>query len=595
MNSRPWFKAPKSEVNKYVIDYVRGIERNQSDVFDRFLKLQYLYDPNSPSGTSDGLMENIKQVGVVQENAIASNVDTIAAVLAGSEIRARYMTDDADWSEQRKAKWLEWYTDGLLAKFEILTKCVFSTKYGTALKGNGINKVYYDSWKEIHVEPVQPDDIIVDDRECRRGSWTPQLHHRVKTSRNQLISAFPDNESDIETAQTTRDWNKWAGYMPLEVDEIITIESWYLPIGVKGRKGYVPGRHTIVIDNCDLVDEPYHKKHFPFAVNRWSDRPDSWYGIGLAERIIGHQRALNKRNWQIDRQLDNNAVPVTYVRLADANLAVKTINRVGTVVPYKADPPVTIIPPAVSPETYRSRIDIRESASEETGISRMAVHATKPAGIDSGVALREYKDQTTQRFTIQEKAFERFVLDTILLVLECCKELGDDAPVTVRRTKFGSRKIDWSDVDMGDVKIQIMAASSVTKTPAGRTQFVLELAQGGIISQDSARRLLDHPDIDAELSLYTAALEAIEEQIEQIADGNVVVPEAYDNLSMAVWRGQQKYLEWRSGGAPEDVLEGLRQYIVLAADMKAMQAQPAPEAMGATPQTQLAPEATGLV
>jgi hypothetical protein len=34
---------------------------------------------------------------------------------------------------------------------------------------------------------------------------------------------------------------------------------------------------------------------------------------------------------------------------------------------------------------------------------------------------------------------------------------------------------------------------------------------------------------------------------------------------MVVWRGQREYLKWRDDGAPEDVLENLRQYVVTAA------------------------------
>jgi hypothetical protein len=95
----------------------------------------------------------------------------------------------------------------------------------------------------------------------------------------------------------------------------------------------------------------------------------------------------------------------------------------------------------------------------------------------------------------------------------------------------------------------------------------MEFAQAGIISTDQARRLLGHPDLEAELSLYTAALEAIEHSLDQIADGNAIMPEPYDNHEMAVWRSQREYLKWRDDGAPEGILESLRQYIVTAAWM----------------------------
>lgn len=616
MGNECWWDAESGTAHKVIFQYVQAVEREQSDLYDRFLKLLTLYDPNAPNigeGRRGG-----EQLGLVQENVIASNVDTVAAVVAATDIRARFMTDDADWSTQRRAKRLELYAEQLGIDLDLLTKCRLAFKMGAALKGTGLLKIYVDRWDEIRVDHVLPDDVIVDERECQNGGSPRQLHQRSSMARRELIAQFPEHEEAIHRAQKTAGQGfsgstRWAGYRLIENDDIVVVESWRLPYGRKGRKGYLPGRHVISIDGADLLDEPWHKEVFPFARVVWSERANGWYGISLAERIAGHQRALNKRNWQIDRQLDLSAVPITYVDQADASLAVKAVNRAGTIVPVKGQRPVTVIPPAVSGEIYKSRDDLKQSAHDESGVSRMTAHAAKPGGLDSGAALREYRDATTQRFALQEKAFERFVLDAIWLVLDCCKDLGESAPSVVRKSPFGPRTIEWGDVDMDEVRVQIQAASNMSRTPAGRTQFVMELAQGGIISTDTARRLLGHPDVAREMSLYTSALEAIEEQIESIADGEIVVPEPFDNHAMIVWRGQAQYLLWRAAGAPEDVLEALRQYVVLAAHMMAEKetgpansnaAMPVDPGMPALPGgppvndqmvSAMAPEAVGLV
>jgi hypothetical protein len=614
MSNKPWWKSDEGQAHKVVFEYVQAVEREQADIYDRFVKLTHLYDPNAPN-TGDNRRGN-EQLGMVQENVIASNVDTVAAVVASTDIRARFMTDDADWSTQRRAKRLELYAEQIGIDLGVQAKCRLGFKMGAALKGTALVKVYVDQWKQIQVDSVLPDDIIVDERECQNGGKPRQMHQRMMVSREELCAQFPDYDAEIERAQRSgvglSATNRWAGYRSVENDDVVVVESWRLPFGKRGSKGYTPGRHTITIDGADLLDEEWHKPHFPFAVMRWSERANAWYGISLAERIAGHQRALNKRNWQIDRQLDLGAVPITYVDLADANLAIKAVNRAGTIVPIKGNRPQTVIPPAVSGEIYKSRDDLKQSAHDESGVSRMAAHASKPAGLDSGVALREYRDATTQRFALQEKAFEQFVLDTIVLVLDCCKDLGEAAPTVVRKGQFDRKMIEWSEVDMGEVRVQIQAASTLSRTPAGRTQLVMELAQAGIVSTDTARRLLGHPDLARELSLYTSALEAIEEQIEQIADGEIVVPEPFDNHQMIVWRGQAQYLLWRAAKAPEDVLEALRQYVVLAAHMiaskekqaandQAMMAGPTMPALpgGAPANDQavsaMAPEAMGLV
>lgn len=553
-------------MHKTVFDYVSNVERQQFDVFNRFVQLEALYDPNTPN--SPGAVDTGDAVGLVIENVIASNVDTVTAAIAATDVRPRFMTDDGDWTTQRTAESLGWYAEGLGKLLNVSAACQTAFKEA-AKKGTGIVKVYVDGFDEIRVEHVRVDDIIVDEAECRNGGKPRQMHQRLaNVDRESLKAMFPEYEEQIDRAQTGRNWSRmWAGYRPIADDEIVAIESWKLPVGRKGHKGYIAGRHTITIDGCDLFDEPWHETSFPFACIVWSARTAGFYGISLSERIAGIQRSLNKMNWQVDRNLDHYAVPVTYVDMADASLAVQQISRIGTVVVTKGQRPTTQIPPANSPEVYQ-HIDRRKSASfEESGVNRMMAHGSKPAGLDSGAALRELRDQTTQRFAMQEKAFEQLVLDVYVLVVACAKSLGEAAPVVVRKAKFGPKKFKWSDVDMGEVRVQIAAASTLSRTPAGRYQTALEWAQAGVITTDEWRKLTQHPDLDHILSMYTQGMESVEADIEAIRDGHVVMPEPYGNLLLMTRAGQMAYLRDRDNKAPEEVLEGLRQYIVQAAYM----------------------------
>lgn len=563
-----WHNAEEGEVHKSVFQYVEGIERAQFDLFNRFVQLDELYDPNMPSSPGTALTAD-EAIGLVIENVIASNVDTVTAQIAANEVRPRYQTDDGDWTVQKTATMLEWYSEGLGKLYGVHKKCATAFKE-CSKKGTGIIKVYADAFDEVRVEHVRIDDIVVDDAECRNGGTPRQIHQRMtNVDREELKARFPEHEDAIEKAQTGRSWPRsWAGYRPVPDNSLVAIESWKLPIGRRGKTGYVPGRHTICIDGCDLVDEPYHKEGFPFAVIVWSERTTSFYGISLAERIAGIQRALNKRNWQIDCNLDHYAVPVTYVDMADANLQIQSISRIGTVVVTKGERPTTVTPQANGAEVYQNRIDMKNAAGEDAGVNRMASQGVVPAGIDSGVGVREARMTSTQRFAIQEKAFEQLLLDVHVLILDVCKDLGEAAPVINRKAKYGARKINWADVDMGDVKVQIAAASAIARTPAGRYQTALEWAQAGVISTDEWRRLTKHPDLDHILSLYTQGMESVERDLEAIVyDGLTVVPEPFGNLLLMSRMGQMAYLKYRDLNAPEEVLEALRQYAVLAADM----------------------------
>ncbi len=559
-DSALWWKAPKGHVNDAVFMAVRSMEEAQGEVFDRFVKLEVLYDPNTPiAHDSDDATAN------VSENTIASNVDSIAAAISTTDVRARVMTDGADWKTQRRARHLEWYAEEQKIKLGVMPKCRSAFKE-SAKKGNGLTKTSWRFNKPL-VEHVLVENIVVDPNECGDGRTPKQMHEWVTCDADELIARFPKFEREIENARRTgfrTGWRSSASRFVSASNDVRYLESYRLPVGVKGEPGYRAGRHTITISGQDLLDEKWEDDLFPYANLVWTERTTSWYGISGAERIAGIQRALNKRNWQIERQLEYGALPTTYVRPADANLAVKS-SRVGAIAVIRGDYPQTVTPTAVSAETYQSRLQLRDAASEEFGQSRMATHAAKPAGVDSGVALREYRDQSSQRFALQEAAFEQLVLDTVWLVLWACKKLGAKAPMMIRHSRFGARKIKWGDVDMGDLRVQLQVASNLNRTPAGRMQMVIEFAQAGIISQDSARRLIGHPDLEKELSLYTAALESVEHCLDEIADGRVVMPEPFMNLKMCVWRGQQEYLNWQFDGAPEEVLESLRDFVVQAA------------------------------
>jgi hypothetical protein len=583
-NPATWWEAPKGEAHKKTIQFVNAAEDELGDVFERLFRLEYLYDPNNPDADP-------RQQDRVTENAIASNVDTVEAVIASTDIRVRYLTDGADWKQQRIARRLEWYSEDLGKRYDVLPKCRLAFKE-SAKKGNGLVKVH-SIFDTPRVDFTLLENIVVPPDECREGRDPRQMHQWDYVDADELAMRFPEHEESIRKAVTNgrRRRNNYA--RQLISNDVECLWSYRLPIGVrpwnynpkKKYANYKPGRATLVLHDTTLLDMPWNKEHFPYSMTIWSNRINSFYKISAAERIMGIQRALNKNNWVIEKGNDNVVMPPIYVRPADANIGAKA-NRVNGYTVYRADMPVTVQHQAVPNETYNRNDKLVEKAQREFGQTSMATHGAKPAGVDSAVAMREFKDQTTQRFASQEQAFEHFILWTHYLLIDVCKDLGDKAPTVMRRSRFGSEKMRWKDVDLGDVRVQMQAAANLNRTPAGRSQLVIEFAQAGIISTDQARRLMSSLDLESELSLYTAALEDIEHSLDAIADGKVVMPEPFTNAAMGVWRSQNEYLKWQNDGAPEEILENLRQYIVQAAWIQgqaapANQNAPQPDAAGA--------------
>jgi len=605
-----WYNAEKDDelhldLPTKVFQYVEELERVQSDLYERFFRLNCLYDPYFRLATYSEPVE--MQDRLVSENVVASSIDTVVGIIATAEVRPRVLIDSGDWEDHRRATRLSWYSEGLGKQLNVHPLAVSGFK-DAALKGSGLTKVWVD-WNaaEIKAQRVPIEDIVVPDGECRGGRSPKQMHHRQFVDKEELKLEHPEFAEEIENSsgggEVDAAWTSWAGYRPVQQDHTIIIESWHLPYGKKGSKNYSPGRHTISLRDFAIVDEEYHKPYFPFARMAWTERAAGWYAIGGGERIAGHQRRLNKLNRGIDRQQDQLANPTTWVQLPDANIAAKTTNRLGTIAVYKAAIPKTVIPQAVSPEQYGRLRDVKDSAFEEVGVSRLAASAKKPGRLDSGAALREFRDQSTQRFAPQEKNYEQYVLDIHWLAVDGARDMamreGFSAPVVIKKLARGSKKLEWKDVDTGELRIQMQAAATLSRTPAGRTQMVLEWAQAGILNQDEARKLLspfDPLDLDKAMSLYTASLDDIDMSIEEALDGDIVIPEPYQNLKLGIWRFQQSYLQEKGHGASDEILENLRQWIVQAAHIVATDAEQ--QALMAqepgTPETALAPQATQI-
>src|SRR5262249_8480838 len=195
----------------------------------------------------------------------------------------------------------------------------------------------------------------------------------------------------------------------------------------------------------------------------------------------------------------------------DAGLKAKLNNEVGTIYPLRSgQPPVFMSPPAVAPEIYAYKEQLKRSAYQFAGISELSAQSKKPEGLESAVALREFNDIETSPFSIHSQRLEQWYLGVGELLVESYKEIAarGSNPAAIWRARSQFQRIEWSEVDLDEdlYSMTIEAASILSRTPAGRLQAVIEMTQAGLISQDEARRLMNHPDLERSMSLYNAAL-----------------------------------------------------------------------------------------
>jgi hypothetical protein len=455
--------------------------------------------------------------------------------------------------------------------------------------GIGIIKVL-DDGHSVRFERVLPDEILVDEGDAFYGQ-PRQMHQRRYVSRQVLGGLFPKFADKISQAQTS-----FSDEDSANPDMIAVVESWHLP----SYPGAKDGKRVVSISNATLVDEEWTHDYFPFAFLRWSEGLTGFFGQGLAEELVGIQIEINKILRNIQSAQNLCSVPRVFLE-SQASIpgAALAPNPEGlSVVRYQGTKPEFMTAPAMPGEVYAHLDRLERKAYEITGVSQMAASSKKPAGLDSGVALREYSEIQSERFVLVGQRYEEFFLQLARLAIDQSQALYEERPdlnVTVA-VKGEAEKIKWRDVNLkrDQYLLQCFPTSLLPTAPAGRLAKIQELIQGGFISKDEGLALLDFPDLERSMSLNTSAFEDAMTIVEAIVeDGIYTTPEPYMSLPLCIRVGQSMYLKARTQGVSEEKLELLRRFIddCNALAQPAAEQAPAPAAVTSAPVSIEAPAA----
>lgn len=582
-----WAKKVKTEERwSLVLEYVKELEQRQKPMHERNLRYARLYDRNCRLMGANGEIQEPIFGDPVTDNLVASNIDTATAEIASNKPRIAIITSGAEWSVQRRAKWLERYIEAQFQRTDLYTQMVDVFR-DACVFGTGALKVYIED-EQIVAQRTIPDELIVDEEECRAAP-PRQLHQRRFVDREVMKALYPDFEAQIDAAHEKGAARKWTSYRSMQESQLAVIESWHLPSTRKAEDGI----HTISIDGATILEEPYKRRTFPFIFVRWSKRITGFYGQGLAEQLCGSQLTVNRLNGDIKKGHRLIAVPRVWVHHQDAAMKLRIDDEIGAVGSYKVKPPVATTWQAFGPETYNYLERVKRDAQRYIGISEMSAQAKKPVGLDSGAALREWNDINAQRLSIQKQDLEHSYLEASRHFVELSKELhsGEVDVSEMWHTRNLAKRIPWKDVVIEEdiYSMRIEAASILSLTPAGRRQAATDLVQTGMLRPEAGLRLMGIPDVERELDIMTAGIEDIEAEIEDLLEGKYRTPEPFQALGLGIERVQLAALKARRDGAPEDILELMRKWIENAVDMVGEGAQ-----QPATPQQSVVDPAAGL-
>ncbi|MFZ9068526.1 MAG: hypothetical protein ACO23R_14210 [bacterium] len=488
-------------------------------------------------------------------NVTQSMIDTITSKIGKNRPRPMYLTEGGDYSLRTKAKMMGRMMEGLFLQsklYDIMPKifqdsCIFDL---------GVLKIYAENGK-IYVERVFANEILWDMDDALYGE--PQSLYQVKkVHKSYLLDRFSGFSSEIN--------NLLGGKQEENPDSelIECVEAWHLPTSPESGDG----RHVICIEGVTLLDEEYTRTQFPFLFLKWSDSIVGFGGISLAEQLYPVQKEINSLCIRIQQSMHLLSVPLVFIQAGSKVAPSHIRNQPGTIIHYNGQPPVVYTPQAVHPEVFNHLDRLYQRAYEISGISELSATGKKPAGLESGAALRIYHDIETERFILigrrYESAFMSAAEHYFDLAEEIVAEQGSFPVQTTYRREM--TKVDFEKIRMArdEFILEPFPVSILPSLPAGKLQTVQELINIGVIDKkEQITRLLDFPDLNSVSQVYEAAEADVEWRISKILDeGEYVGPEPYMDLNLAKQRFQLAYLEARQKGVEPEKIALLDEFIV---------------------------------
>lgn len=582
---RWWLKEDERDLALMIGATVDLLQKAQSERQSHYLWYSLLYGNTSLSGWANrGRYRTVAtRKRLVSFNVVKSCVDTVTSRMAKSKPKPEFITSGGDYRQQRKAKKLNKFMDGLFSQnaYQGLANMVFRD---ACVLGTGVIHVFPLEGK-VKYERVLCTEILIDEQEARDGN-PRQLHWLRPVDRDVLKDLYPEKASEIDRLD---DEASPSGVEKVS-DNVLVRSSWHLPSGPDAEDGL----HVVTVGDVVLYSEPWTKESFPFAFFRWNRRMDDFWGQGLAEDLAGIQLEINDIYEAVQRSF---RLAGTFKLFAKKGSQVDVDHfreAFGSVIWYTDTKPEYVLPQIVPPEMYRQLNELIQKAYEQSGVSQMNATSQKPGGDLSGVALRTLNDVQSDRFASVQMAHEQLCLDVTRLSLAAIEDLEESGEsVTVRATdRKKMNVIRWKDVrlDSDDYTLRCEAISSLPDSNAGKLQTIQELMRAGLISPATGRRLLDFADLEKFEGQAAASEDALQQAFDMIVEeGKYTPPEPYDDLVTGRTKALECYQLGKVQALEEDKMELLRRWIDAAG---ALQQQAEEAAVPAVPE---APPVSGLL
>lgn len=546
----------------------------QASIFTRLFSGKPLYNFLASTATLDN--SNQLPIGRPTANVCYSCVDTLVSRISQDKPKPTFLTDGGMYKQRKAAEQANQFIQGELYRTKAYELVPLMSRDSMIL-GDGLLKVFARDEK-VEVERTLRTELLTDYNDAYYGN--PRQLIQVKlVDRSVFMELFPDHENLIAEA-THGNVDSTPRSTETIADQFIIAEGWHLKSGDKAKDG----RHVIACSAGVILDEPWEKKTFPFVKLGYNPNPVGWFSQGLIEILMPTQMELYRQLIIASQNLELMGVPRVLVEEMSKILETSFNNRIGSIIKYRNTPPEFVNAQANNPEAYQFIQWLIQNAYQMSGISALSASGSKPQGLDSGEAIRQFDAVQDSRFAAYAQRYQNVYPDLSYLILDTAKEIMEETGggySTVYVGEDGTREIDLAGIKLlkDTYVIQCFEQNSLPKDPAGRQAKLSEMLAAGEVTIQEFRRLSNFPDLKQSDQLAVALEERILHDLDAIVeDGEFNAPDPFilDPSDLATTLSVNYINKYAVTDMEEEKMEMIRQYFTAVQDLKTAAMPPPP-------------------
>lgn len=508
--------------------------------------------------SQSGLSPSVTRVNF---NLTAVVIDTLTAKLASIKAIPQAVTNKGNVKGRKLADDLNHLVKGLFHNKNL------SEMINLAYRGAMISRAEYLKVNvengEVGVDRIRIEEVIVDPADGYYDN-PYKIIHRKMIPVHVATKIFPQYKQKIEDLSTTelRQYTTQT-FTPM----VVIAEAWCKNTYRK------KGRHVICINSVDILDEDWDKDYFPIVKCSYNPPVIGYHGQSVVDELSPIQQEIDRILMTMQAIMKIVSVPRVFF---DTNSQVNKnhfTNKIGLILEYdgKAGVAPIIHNGASMPPELPAQLEfLIQQGYARVGLTPMDTQGQKPAGLDSGEALKTMTEMKSERWAKLQEMYEYTHVELTNVILNELK--GTNIKISILDKNIGLQEMSTKKIPMtkNSYVLQIFPVSSLPTSIPDRIDSVQKMIMMGIIPANMAPELFRMPDLDSLVSMQSAPQKLIDQMLEEMEDEHKYLPpEPYFDLQYALTAALQRYSWGVMNKESPKYLSLLRKFIADTKDLLA--------------------------